>query len=208
MKVRVLQRYLNAFFARSKLGYRPLLIDGTMGERTKERIRDAKYYLGYLGNPNAKVTNEFLWRLRNPRKRRPQMGVGTKDLARGADRRIRRRKAVRAKSWNWAWGGCRGLTDEIVGIVGNRAVITSRKRSWGTWGSDHNVAQVRADAVDFGIANAHWLKHEISRKLGGPAYLGDYGSFLVVRRKKRFRVQMIAGTHGTGPHLHVGVRRV
>jgi hypothetical protein len=62
--------------------------------------------------------------------------------------------------------------------------------------------------VDFGIGNAHWLKNEISKKLGGPSNLPDYGTFLVRRDGKTFRVQMIAGTHGTGPHLHVGVKRV
>ena len=108
------------------------------------------------------------------------------------------------------WGGSRTVTNEIIDIVNNRARITSRKRftTLGNPGSDHYVGNVRADAVDFGIGNAHWLKNEISKKLGGPSNLPDYGTFLVRRDGKTFRVQMIAGTHGTGPHLHVGVKRV
>ncbi len=65
-----------------------------------------------------------------------------------------------------------------------------------------------ADAVDFGIAEAHGLKHELSRKLGGPATLPDYGTFHTRRKGRTYRHQLIAGTHGTGPHLHYGVERV
>jgi hypothetical protein len=108
------------------------------------------------------------------------------------------------------WGGSRQVTNEVVRIVAGRAPITSRKR-WETFGnpmSDHYMGNETADAVDFGIAEAHWLKNEISRKLGGPSLLADYGSFAIRRNGRTFRVQMIAGTHGTGPHLHVGVRRL
>ena len=107
------------------------------------------------------------------------------------------------------WGGSRAVTNEIVTIVGNRAVVTSRKRTqtFGNPGSDHHVSQRHADAVDFAIANAHWLKNEVSRRMGGPAQLADYGAFHVRRNGHTYRVQGIAGTHGTGPHLHFGVRR-
>lgn len=108
------------------------------------------------------------------------------------------------------WGGSRAVTNEIVGIVGSRAVVTSRKRTqtFGNPGSDHHVSQRNADAVDFAIADAHWLKDEVSRKMGGPAQLPDYAAFQVRRNGHTYRVQGIAGTHGTGPHLHFGVRRV
>jgi hypothetical protein len=106
------------------------------------------------------------------------------------------------------WGGSRGVTNEIIRIVGGRAPVTSRKRveTFGNPGSDHHVSQRTADAVDFGIANAYNLAREIARKLGG-TWNGDYDSFTIVRKGKTFRVQGIAAVHGTGPHLHYGVRR-
>ena len=107
------------------------------------------------------------------------------------------------------WGGSRAVTNEVIRIVDGRARVGSRKR-WELFGnraSDHYRGNLNADAIDFLIAEAHWLKNEISRRLGGPMSLPDYGSFYVKRRGKVYRVQIIAGTHGTGPHLHVGVRR-
>lgn len=106
------------------------------------------------------------------------------------------------------WGGCRQVTDEIVRIVGNRAPVTSRKRTetFGNPGSDHHVSQTTADAVDFGIANAHGLADEVGQKLGIGS-VSDYGNYYLTRNGLRFRVQPISGTHGTGPHMHWGVRR-
>ncbi len=112
------------------------------------------------------------------------------------------------------YSGARAVTNEVIDIVNGRAPVTSRKRSpthplsLANPGSDHSGLNRTADAVDFGIAEAHWLKNEISRKLGGPGVLPDYGTFTVNRNGRHYRVQIIAGTHGTGPHLHVGVKRI
>lgn len=107
------------------------------------------------------------------------------------------------------WGGSRAVTDEVIRIVAGRAPVTSRKRTamYGTPGSDHHVSQKQADAVDFGTAPNYALAREIAQKLGG-RWLGDYDAFTITRNGQRYRVQIIAGPHGTGPHLHVGVRRV
>lgn len=125
----------------------------------------------------------------------------------------RRRRAERDRFRSSEWGGSRTVTNEVVAIVNGRAGITSRKRSAtdplsrGNPGSDHNMANATADAVDFGIANAFSLAREIAAKLGAPnEWTGDFDSFNVVRDGRTYRVQLIAGTHGTGPHLHVGVR--
>lgn len=110
------------------------------------------------------------------------------------------------------WGGSRAVTNEVIRIVGGRAMGTSRKRagnhplSIANPGSDHNADNKTADAVDFATANNYALARDIARKLGG-SWSGDYDSFIIRRNGKLFRVQIIAGTHGTGPHLHVGVRR-
>lgn len=132
-------------------------------------------------------------------KRRNQVAHARRMLARERRARSDRR-----------WQGSRAVTNEIIDIVGKRASVSSRKRrpTFGNPGSDHHVSQRNADAVDFAIAEAHGLKNEISRSLGGPVRLPDYGSFAITRNGKRYRVQGIAGTHGTGPHLHYGVRRV
>lgn len=119
----------------------------------------------------------------------------------------------RRRRSNNRWGGSRRITNEIIGIVGARARVTSRKRweLFGNPGSDHYRGNLTADAVDFGIATAYSLAREIAKKLGGE-WSGDYDSFTVSRRHRgqdrNYRVQIIAGTHGTGPHLHVGVKRV
>ena len=123
-------------------------------------------------------------------------------------------RVVARHSASTEFGGSRAVTDEVIRIVNGRAPVTSRKRaanhplSIGNPGSDHSGQNKLADAVDFGIAEAHSLKNEISRKLGGPAQLADFGSFTTRRNGQSYRVQIIAGTHGTGPHLHVGVKRV
>lgn len=123
-------------------------------------------------------------------------------------------RVVARHSASTQFGGSRAVTDEVVRIVGGRAPVTSRKRpanhplSIGNPSSDHSGQNTLADAVDFGIAEAHSLKNEISRKLGGPAQLADFGSFVTRRNGHSYRVQIIAGNHGTGPHLHVGVKRV
>jgi len=146
------------------------------------------------------------------KRRRRRVKVRTKQL-KGARRKLEnaKQKLARVKRDNAQWGGSRAVTNQVVAIVDGRARVTSRKRraTFGNPGSDHHVSQTTADAVDFGIAEAHWLKNEISRKLGGPGALADYGTFNVRRRGgSTYRLQIIAGTHGTGPHLHVGVRRL
>ena len=102
------------------------------------------------------------------------------------------------------------MTNEVIRIVGDRARITSRKRvaTLGNPGSDHHVSQRTADAVDFDIGDAYPLADEISRRLGGPRDVADFERFTIRRNGRDYRVQIIAGSHGTGPHLHVGVRRV
>lgn len=120
---------------------------------------------------------------------------------------IARRKRLRRQRSDAQWGGARAITNEIIAIVDGRAPVTSRKRweLFGNPGSDHWRGKENADAVDFGIAEAHELKNEISQRLGGPRVLADYGSFFLERNGQTFRVQAIAGTHGTGPHMHWGV---
>ncbi len=207
--VKTVQRSLNKFTGKYLRGVKPLRVDGVLGHGTRVRIESVKYYLGFGASrhaPDSRVTPLFLRALESPKSLR----LGVRVLAAGARRRRAQRKPPAASGWDPRYAGCRTVTNEIIRIVGERAPVTSRKR-WQTFGnptSDHYAGNERADAVDFDTANNHELKNEISRRLGGPAALPDYGSFGIVRNGVSFRVQIIAGTHGTGPHLHAGVRRV
>jgi len=135
-------------------------------------------------------------------------------LNRAIARRVKQLRAEamrrRATVSDRLWGGSRTVTNEVIRIVGARARITSRKRvvTFGNPGSDHHVSQLTADAVDFDARNAHGLADEISQRLGGPRDIADYQRFTIRRNGRDYRVQIIAGEHGTGPHLHVGVRRI
>jgi hypothetical protein len=210
-EVKTLQRNLNRFVRRFRLKHKWLSLDGDKGPTTNERIRLVKYYLGYKGHPNAIVNDEFLARLKHPFWRMPKYNVSRADWRRGGKRRKARRKALRSPKWSWLWSGSRGVTNEVIFIVNGRVPITSRKRTetFGNPGSDHHVSQVTADAVDFGTVENHALKNEIARKLtnGSRDSVNDFEHFFITRKGRRYRIQMIAATHGTGPHLHVGVRR-
>lgn len=119
-------------------------------------------------------------------------------------------KRRRYRSPLWAYS--RGVTNRVIDIVREihpNVRITSRKR-WETFGnpdSDHHRLRLTADAVDFNLREAHETADKISRRLGGPWNIQDYERFNIVHNGRTYRIQIIAGTHGTGPHLHVGVKR-
>ena len=119
------------------------------------------------------------------------------------------------------WGGCRGLTNRIIDIavdvtkprgVPKRAwriyLVSSRKRwaLFGNPGSDHYRGNRTADAVDFRLVNDSVTRDKIMRRLGVTEKILDYGNYVAEHNGRRFRVQPIAQQHGTGPHLHVGVK--
>lgn len=206
--IKQVQRDINSLNTRAKLKHTAVKVDGELGSSTRAHVRLMKHYLGYKGETTDSVNNQFIWRLKHPNDTNAFYQVSKADVKRGARRRAARRKALRTPKWSWLWGGCRGVTNEVIAVVNGRVPITSRKR-WATFGnpgSDHHMSQRNADAVDFGTAENYDLAREIVSKLGG-SWSGDYDSFVITRKGKNFRVQIIAGTHGTGPHLHVGVRR-
>jgi hypothetical protein len=88
--------------------------------------------------------------------------------------------------------------------------VGSRKR-WLTFGnssSDHHRSQRDADAVDFRLENAYPTRDKILHELGVRGEIVDYGRYRVSHNGGWYRVQPIARSHGTGPHLHIGVRRI
>jgi hypothetical protein len=97
------------------------------------------------------------------------------------------------------------------------APVTSRKR-WDTFGnpsSDHYWGNRDADAADGGRAEAYEIGRSVGEKItaaaqsgsvGYSGYADDFKAYYVEFAGERFRVQIIARTHGTGPHIHTGVK--
>lgn len=123
-----------------------------------------------------------------------------------------RRRTRRRWLSNHMWGGSRFYTNRAIEAVPKYIPITSRKRfvSFGNRRSDHFYLNVRADAVDRGVADARWAAVLIAQACGHPTPVGvkDYGTWQTTRDGKRFQHQLIWSTHGTGPHLHYGCHRV
>lgn len=134
------------------------------------------------------------------------------DRARRLRRRLARLRSIRPGPSTW--GGSKAIVrEEVAPILAAEGVPrTSAKRSetFGNPGSDHFIGNLRSYAEDYAIAEAYALATRIRRALIGDSSQThrDYESFYITRRGHTYRVQIIAGTHGTGPHLHVGVERV
>lgn len=127
-----------------------------------------------------------------------------------------KRNSRRRKLSNRRWGGSRFFTNraiEHVDKIRSRPRITSRKR-WGLFGnpgSDHFIGNRNADAVDFALIDDHAAATSLARHLGWrgkQAEFPDFGTWTSTRNGRRYQHQLIAGTHGTGPHLHYGVHRI
>ena len=170
-----------------------------------------------MSSPVARARAAVKRRRRHVGRKRRRVRIEKREL-RGARRALEHaRQRLELRQHEQAderlYGGSRAITNEAIRIVAGRARVTSRKRaasdplSIANPGSDHSAQNTQADAVDFGIATAYSLGAEIARRLGG-SWSTDYQSFTVRRDGHSYRVQIIAGTHGTGPHLHVGVLRV
>lgn len=134
----------------------------------------------------------------------------------GTGRPPRRGTRRRARSDRF-WAGSRYFTNRAIehidAIKDPNPAVTSRKRltAFGNPSSDHWVANVTADAVDFGLVNDQRAATRVAKALGW-AGTGEFPSFGRFWRKhptngQWYRIQIIWTTHGTGPHLHVGVRR-
>jgi len=125
------------------------------------------------------------------------------------------RKVLRRKpaSGTGSWGGAKSIIVNEVLPVGKKwgIPVTSKKRweTYGNPGSDHYRGNKDAFAADFATDSNYAFGAALGKALGvsysGPA--DDYRSFYIERAGRNFRVQVISGTHGTGPHTHVGVKR-
>jgi len=114
------------------------------------------------------------------------------------------------------WGGCESILErEVVPAVArNRGPgyegSGKRSETYGNPESDHHISQKDASARDFLLVADHSMARLIYGGLTGnspSAWPGDYADFYFKRAGRDFRGQIIASNHGTGPHLHVGIRR-
>jgi hypothetical protein len=109
-----------------------------------------------------------------------------------------------------SWGGGKRIMRKevwpIIEPTGIRPTSGKRRETFGNPSSDHYFLNVYAFAKDYATANNERLAQKIRTKLDGGTHR-DYESFYITRRGHRYRVQIIAATHGTGPHLHVGIKR-
>lgn len=110
------------------------------------------------------------------------------------------------------WGGAddilRNEVEPVAAKDGLAPNSAKRTESYGNPDSDHHTSQSTASARDFPTAENYGLRDRIARALGISGTISDYTAYYIERAGRTFRVQLIAGTHGTGPHLHVGIRLV
>lgn len=89
-----LQKALNVFTAKYLKHVTALRVDGDKGAATRKRIRDCKYYLGYVkSRRDGKAGAELLYRLKYPKS--PKYG-GAHAVARGIRRRVAQRRRAAA----------------------------------------------------------------------------------------------------------------
>lgn len=131
--------------------------------------------------------------------------------------RMKRRKRQRTEELKLGppgWGGSkRIMRNEVWPIVrptGIQPTSGKRRETFGNPSSDHFFLNLYSFAKDYATKNNIDLATKIRRELTGnsSATHQDYEGFFIERFGWIYRIQIIAKTHGTGPHLHVGIRRI
>ncbi len=89
LDVERLQASLNRFTDRWLENVAPLIVDGKKGFLTNRRIMTVKWYLGYLGELDGRVTSKLVRRMRHPRNPR---WSSVRQVLRGNRRRRRQRR--------------------------------------------------------------------------------------------------------------------
>ena len=142
-----------------------------------------------------------------------KLAVAAGKAVKKLERLIRRVLKRKPASGTGSWGGSKSIiVNEVLPVGAKWSIATTSKKRWETYGnpdSDHYRGNKDAFAVDFATDSNYAFAADIGDALG-IAYDGpgdDYRSFYIERAGHNFRVQLIAGTHGTGPHTHIGVKR-
>jgi len=168
---------------------------------------------GNLTNSDVTIT------LRRPSKPKPEPAPETKTVSRpntsqqsGSTSGLGGIRFVSFASGHPYWGGSRTIFNQLIEPYVARKYgfgINSTKRNQ-SGGSDHAYTSVNAYAIDYNTNSNYAFGRDIGRLLGVP-YRGiedDYRFFTFTAGGKRFRVQIICQTHGTGPHAHIGIARL
>lgn len=128
------------------------------------------------------------------------------------DRLIEKEEKRRPESGTGAWSGSKSIVqNEVMPVARRWGIGTTSAKRWATFGnpgSDHWMGNRTSYAKDFATSSNYSFGVAIGDALGVP-YNGsqdDYRAFYIIRAGKSFRVQIICGTHGTGPHTHIGIR--
>jgi hypothetical protein len=102
----------------------------------------------------------------------------------------------------------RGADRLVEGLAARHgAPITANDEPGHAVGGDHDPSLANATADDIGGSEKQRRRifNDLTRTLG---VRGTYGGADINITRNGIRYQIISRPHGTGPHLHVGMRRV
>lgn len=181
-------------------------------KETRDDLERSQKLLTELNDRREQGEDGLTPRIREARKTRDKREEDWREAKRAVREARRAEDALDVSPGAPHWGGSEDIILNEVVPVARAAGISrnsgKRTETYGNPGSDHHVSQVNASAADFPTANNYTLRNQIMKALGVTAVINDYGNYTIEREGHRFRVQPIAGTHGTGPHLHIGIRRI
>lgn len=153
-------------------------------------------------------------RIKRQRRRwlRSKPGSRSRKRARAVIKHLKNlRAAVVLSGPPWWGGGKRIIRDEVWPIVKAAGITPTsgkRRETFGNPSSDHFFLNIWAFAKDFATANNQTLAQRIRSALTPGETHHDFEEFFFERFGHTYRGQIIAATHGTGPHLHIGIKRI
>lgn len=183
-------------------------------QKTVDDLLDARAKEKEPSEPRRKI-NEKLDRARETRDKRMRDWERARDDLKAARKKAKQEREseqeqVIASPGAPHWGGCEDiLLNEVVPLFQAAGLYRNSGKRTATYGnpdSDHHVSQVIASAADCPTANNTTLRNQIAQGLGIASSVTDFTAYYITRNGRRYRLQFIAATHGTGPHLHVGCR--
>lgn len=145
------------------------------------------------------------------------LGSKVRKHAKAAIRRLNK-QAAKLRKDRFKYAGATAIIKyEVIPILHAAGVpVTSRKR-WATFGnpsSDHWKGNKDADAVDGAtfVENNELGSEIVTALKQRESEMSAFAEFEITRSHtgsaETYRVQVITEEHGTGPHIHIGVKRV
>jgi hypothetical protein len=162
------------------------------------------------------IVNEAISDQQQARDSAPRGSAARKRAKRSLRRLHTQRRRLRRDRWKMR-GATAIIKYEVIPILAAAGVpITSRKR-WNPFGnrsSDHFLGNRDADAADGAThADNNQLGSEVASALKNrKTQMRGSVEFTITRKhtgsEETYRVQIITEEHGTGPHIHNGVKRI